>query len=303
MKIKKIVAPLLSILLFAACCTGLYFFCETQTRGFRPYLILSNLPNDPRWEVPPLSKEEQEQVNQKLNQSFTFLGSGGWCYAFLGEDQTTVLKFYRHTHLELGTLLREFSLKKLLFISPPWPQGTPYFQEFNFSSCVLLYKAARERTGLRYVHLNKTQGLHGPVTLIDNIGIRHQIDLDQTEFVVQTKADLIIPHLEALMQKRQIETAKICIKEILTCLFELYKKGIRDADFSFRNNFGYIEEKAITLDLSSFVSDPSLKEMNDYTQEIRNKTKRLEHYLKKYHPALYPYYQECINQLSSKEPL
>ncbi|MES2122617.1 MAG: hypothetical protein V4492_07570, partial [Chlamydiota bacterium] len=112
----------------AAALVGIKFFCDFQTKGFRPYLILSNLPNDPRWEVPALSEDEQK----------------------------TVLKFYKHSHLLPSTIRREFSYEKLLLRAAPWPENAPYFQEFNFKSCVLMYQEAKERTGLLYVHLNKT---------------------------------------------------------------------------------------------------------------------------------------------------
>lgn len=299
MRVKKIIKPLLLIFLFIASSLGLYLFCEAKTHGFRLYQILSNLPNDPRWEVPPLSELAQAEINKKLDQPFTFLGSGGWCYAFLGQDEHTVLKFYKHTHLELKACIKEFSWKKFLLKSPRLPEGSSYFQELNFNSCILLYKQAKERTGLLYVHLNKTQGLHNPVTLIDPIGVKHTLDLDRTEFVLQTKAELILPHLNTLMEKGEVDSAKTCIKEIITCLAEFHQKGIRDLDRSFRNNFGYIEEKAVALDLSSFVLDPS----SHASQDIRDKTHRLERYLRKYHPVLHLYYQDCINQLDPKEPL
>src|SRR5690242_7329585 len=89
----------IQLLVAAAICSWLYFFCYSQTRGFRLYSILSDLPNDPRWEVPPLSDRDQKKIDALLNQEFTFLGSGGWSFAFLGEDQKTVLKFFNHTHL------------------------------------------------------------------------------------------------------------------------------------------------------------------------------------------------------------
>lgn len=303
MKTKNLVKKCLPVLLFVVVAIGLYFFCNIQTHGFRPYLILSNLPNDPRWEVAPLSAAEQEQINQKLNQSFTFLGSGGWCFAFLGEDQTTVLKFYRHSHLALNFPFKDVSLEKLRFMSAPWPVGASYAQELNFVSCSLLYKEVKERTGLLYVHLNKTEGLHPPVTLFDAIGVKHTIDLDSTEFIVQDKVDLILPHFDLLMKKGEVDKAKRCVKDTITCFLELYEKGIWDTDTSLKKNYGFIGDKAVALDLSSFIFDPSLKNARDYTQKIRRKTRRLERYLKKHHPILYLHYQECIDQLPTKETL
>ena len=187
---SPILKRLLKIILVGAALFGLHLFCEIKTEGFRFYQLLSDLPNDPRWEVPPLSKEEQDAISTRLNQTFTYLGHGGWCYAFLGEDKKTVLKFYKHSHLSPKEMLRHFHFENLFLKAPSWTGETVFFQEFNFKSCMLLYTQAKERTGILYVHLNKTEHKHPTVTLIDPIGVRHILDLDQTEFIVQEKAEL-----------------------------------------------------------------------------------------------------------------
>jgi hypothetical protein len=288
------------VLVLAALSTGLYVFCLKQTHGFRSYLILSNLPNEERWEVPPLSMEEQKNIDNLLDQSFTFLGSGGWCFAFLGQDQKTVLKFYKHSHLLLPSILKKFSFKKLLLQSDPWPQNAPYFQEFNFKSCTLLYTQAKERSGILYVHLNKTDGKHKPVTLIDNIGISHIIDLDKTEFVVQKRADLLFHHLQNLSKQKKLDEAKQCIDDFLSCLLTLCKKGIRDYDHSLRNNFGFTDEGAIALDLSSFGPDETIKNPGNYKKEILNKIQRLSRFLRKYHPDLYVHSEQRLSEIMEK---
>jgi len=293
MLLKKLFLFSFCILVFA----GLHLFCQKQTQGFRPYLILSNLPNDPRWEVPSLSLEEQKRIDQLLDQPFTFLGSGGWCFAFLGQDQKTVLKFYRHSHFLPSSIFKDFACKKLLLQSDPWPQDRPYFQAFNFNSCTLLYSEAKERTGILYVHLNKTQGKHKPVTLIDNIGIAHVIDLDKTEFIVQKKANLLFPHLQELSEQKKMDEAKQCIDDFLGCLLTLCQRGIRDNDRSLRYNFGFTEDGAVTLDLSSFEFDETLKSPGQYRKEIMNKTQRLSRFLRKYHPELYVHSEKKLSEI------
>jgi len=300
MELKKIFLALAKLCSGIAIFSGLYFFCKNQTKGFRPYLILSNLPNDPRWEVSPLSQEEQKRIDLLLNQPFRFLGVGGWCTAFLGEDRQTVLKFYRHDHLLLSAILRKFSFKKLLLKCDPMPQGAPYFQEFNFKSCIFLYKEAKERTGLLYVHLNKTQGLHQPVTLIDNIGIKHTIDLDRTEFVVQKRAGLLIPHIHHLAKEKKSDEAKRCIDDMIECLLTLYKCGARDYDHSLRNNFGYTVDGAIALDLSSFGPDESLKKTGEYRKQLVIKTRGFSRFLEKNHEDLHVYFEDRLSQIVEK---
>jgi hypothetical protein len=298
MELKK---RLLQILAAAAIFTGLYFTCLRATQGFRPYLILSNLPNDPRWEAPPISLEEQKEVQILLDQPFTFLGSGGWCFAFLGQDQKTVLKFYRHDHLRPSFILKNFSLGNLLLKSPPWPQNTPYFQEFIFNSCMLTYSQAKERTGLLHVHLNKTEGLYPTVTLIDAIGVRHTIDLDKTEFVLQKKADLLYPHIDHLVHAQKTEDAKRCIDDLFACLLTFYKSGAKDHDRSLQHNFGFVDGRAIALDLSSFGSDEAIAQPENYKKEIALKTWRFRRWLKKRHHDLYLYYEDQLSELMKKD--
>lgn len=294
---KKIVYLCLKALLCVSLFIALHFFCLNQTKGFRYYYLLSNLPNDERWEFPPLSVDEKKNVDALLAQEFTFLGSGGWCFAFLGADGTTVLKFYKHTHLRLDKVMKRFSFKKLISKSDPLPKDAYYFQEFNFKSCALLYQHAKELTGILYAHLNKTENLLPQVVLIDNIGVRHTIDLDKTEFILQQKADLLIPHLQKQMASHNVEGAKNSIDALLNCIVKLYDKGIRDHDSSIRNNYGFTEEGAIALDISSFGPDDSLKDPAVQKVELRRKTHRLERWLKKYHLELYHYYEQRINQI------
>lgn len=296
-RFKRIIKNFFCLFTLVTLSTILYFFCQKQTQGFRPYLILSNLPNDPRWEVPSLPPEEQKAIDALLDQPFTFLGSGGWCFAFLGQDQKTVLKFYRHSHLLPSSIFKEFSFKNLFLQSDPLPQHLPYFQEFNFKSCILLYNQVKEKTGILYVHLNKTKGKHKPVVLVDNIGISHLIDLDKTEFVVQKKADLLIPHIHNLSTQNKTEEAKDCIDDFLNCILTLCQKGIRDYDRSLRNNFGFTEDGAVTLDLSSFGFDESIKNPGNYKKEIVNKIQRFSRYLRKYQPDLYIHCEKRLTEI------
>src|SRR5579872_3145415 len=103
------------IILFVACFVGLSFFCESQTKGFRLQEILSDIPNNPAWDVDPLSIDEQREVVDNLSQKFRYLGSGNQSHAFLGEDGKTVLKFFRHNDLSLMKILNKFSPEKWLW--------------------------------------------------------------------------------------------------------------------------------------------------------------------------------------------
>ena len=184
--------------------------------------------------------------------------------------------------------------------SDPWPDDTSYFQEFNFKSCLLLYTKAKERTGILYLHLNKTKVKHKPVILIDNVGVRHVIDLDKTEFVVQKKANLLFPHIEHLSKEKNLEEAKHCVDDFFNCLLTLCKHGILDNDRSLKNNFGFTEDGAVTLDLSSFSYNEEIKNPGQYKKEILNKSQRFSRFLRKHHPDLYVYSEERLSEIMEK---
>ncbi len=287
----------LHLFLAIGCAIGLYFFAESQTKGFRYYHLISNLPNEARWEVPRLSDDEMARINDLLEQPFTFLGSGGWCHAFLGQDQKTVIKFFRHSHLYPQSILRDFSFKKLLLKSPPDNHLPYYFHPFNFTSCTLMYTKLKEQSGIQYIHINKTEGVHPTATLYDNIGIRYTIDLNQTEFIVQERAELIFPHIQKLVNKKDIAGAKKAINDMLECILTIYKHGIRDADRALRNNFGYVGDRPVTIDLSSWVPDETMKVPGNYKKEIVIKTRTLSHWLNKYHPELYNHLENRLSEI------
>ena len=287
----------LKLSLFFSIAIGLYFFTERQTQGFRYYHLISNLPNETRWEVPPLHDQELAQINHLLDQPFTFLGSGGWCYAFLGADQKTVIKFFKHSHLTPINILRDFSFKKLLLQSPPDNYLPYYFHPFNFTSCMLMYSKLKEQSGIQYLHLNKTKGVHPIATLYDKIGVRYTIDLNETEFLIQDRAELIFTHIHRLVKKKNIPAAKQAIDDMLSCILSIYKEGIRDADHALRNNFGYVHGRPVTIDLSSWVPDETMKVPGNYKKELVVKTRRLSRWLNKYHPELYFYLENRLSEI------
>ncbi len=290
----------LQLFLLIGCAIGLYFFAESQTKGFRYYHLISNLPNEPLWEVPPLSDDEMANINHLLEQPFTLIGSGGWCHAFLGQDQKTVIKFFKHSHLYPQNILNDFSLKKLLLRSPPDNYLPYYFHPFNFTSCVLMYTKFKKQSGIQYIHINKTEGIHPIATLYDNIGIRYTIDLNKTEFIVQHRAELIFSHIQKLVKQKNIAGAKEAINSMLECILTIYKHGIRDTDQALRGNFGYVGDHPVTIDLSSWVPDETMKMPGNYKKEIVVKTRRLSRWLNKYHPELYNHLEDRLSEIIEK---
>jgi hypothetical protein len=288
-------------LLGALALVGVYFFCEWQTQGFRYHHLLSDFSEDPRWKV-FVTPEELERASILLDQPFTYLGKGGFCRAFLGQDGQTVLKFYHHDRFRLSDAFQPFSWHKLLLKTPLQLILASEYHAFAFKSCRLLYERVRGRTGLLFIHLNKTCDLKKQVALIDPSGVIHTIDPNQTEFVLQQRGELLLDYIARVMKKRDADAAKRAIDSYLACLVQLSQCGVQDLDHSFRGNFGILEDgTVITIDISSYVDNARIATPACYKREIVLKSHRLAKWLKKHYPDIYAYYDEKITQLMDED--
>lgn len=287
-------------LVFRLCCLlvvgGLCFYCERQTQGFRFYRLLSSIPDDPQWETERLGAEHR----LLLDQTFTFIGKGGFCCAFLGEDQKTVLKFYLHTHLKPLPILQDFSWQKLYLKSAPCPP-IPYLT-IALKSSKLLFDHAKDRTGLIHLQLNKSDREFSSVTLIDPLGIRHTIDLNETEFILQQRAEPLVHYLARAIKEKNMDAAKAAIDNYLDCLLHLCKRGLKDLDNGFRNNYGILSDgNVISMDISSFAEDASLMRPSVFKKEIILKSHNLGRWLKHRHSGLLAHFDQRLIQLIENE--
>ena len=288
----------ISLLLF----WGIGKFCDLQTGGFRTYEIESSMPNSALWEIEPLNSSLEKSIEKILDQPFFFLDGGGQSYAFLSSDGKTVLKFFRHDH--------PLSPKRVLeYVRLPFGWDSFRLKLLNYKSrkeispllksAKLAYDELKEETGLLYIHLNKTKDKFKKVVVVDKIGVRHNIDLDATEFVLQKKVNLLFPSILALMHEQKVEEAKVLIDSLIRCLERSCQKGIGNTDGALKRNFGCLEGHTLGLDFGSLVRDPSLTDPAKAQVEIIKKTARLARWLKKYYPSLYSFYESRIAEKPS----
>lgn len=265
-------------------CTGgflLYLLCLSQTDGFSLRKIHSNLPYHPEWETPSAS------IDHLLDQPFYYLSHGAQVYAFVSKDGQAVLKFYRHNRAT-------HPLKALHFLLPPFVKNrmnqTIIKREAKRIKDFTSYKLAAEKlsheTGLLYAHLNKSQNLKKKLTLFDKIGVRHIIDLDQFEFLLQKKADLLYPTLDKWIAQGSYEKAEKSLLALLSLLRHRCDKGIFDKDPDLRTNFGFVDEIPIQLDIGRFKEDAMEKDPEIQKAELIRITDQLCDWLDEKSPQL-----------------
>ncbi len=167
-------------------------------------------------------------------------------------------------------------------------------QNTVFSAFKLAFEGLKEETGLLYVHLNPTTTLCRQLTLQDPEGNEHRLDLDPLSFVIQKKALLVSYTIDTLMEKGEVESAKEAIDRMLVLAMHFYEKGYRNRDPNLRNNFGFIGEEPILIDMGRMVLCEEMKELQNSSKELLRVAPRFRKYLAAKHPTLLPYFDERI---------
>jgi hypothetical protein len=152
----------------------------------------------------------------------------------------------------------------------------------------MAFDRLQEETGLLYVHLNESACLRQTACIVDKLGIRHTIDLDRIAFVLQRKADLVYPRLQALLAAGDQQGAERALKSVVSVIVARCKKGIYDEDPRIHRNFGFIGDQAVIIDVGRFREDPARATPAVYKEDAERITCRLRAWLTDEHPSLVP---------------
>lgn len=241
------------------------------------------------WELPPLPKAEQEEVEKILSQKFTYLARGSQAFAFISEDGKYILKLFKQHKWHPKNL---FGYVPLSF--------NPYYKDYLnrqkkqqavLSSCKTALLHVKEDTGVLYGHLNPTPLNVPPMTLIDKRGNAWTLDLGKSCFLLQKKADLFYPHIQELMAKGDIESAKYAITSTFKLLDRFIDMGVFENNAILRKNFGFIDGEAMQFDIGKFKFDAERKPDK---REIRVITERFYCWVEKNYPQLISHFDEKL---------
>ena len=236
---------------------GSYQLFQNKSLGFGSSRITSDFSYHPEWAID--EPQDLKPLRSILDQKFKFLAVGSQSYAFVSEDGKYVVKFFIMKHLI--PRLTDF-----------WhPEKVEYRKQNLFSifrAHKLAYSELKQDTGLIYIHLNKSNHLKTRLKVVDRLGRTHHIDLDQTEFVVQEKAELIFTHLKKLLDQGDKAKVQKCIQATLDLVKHRMDKGISDHDKAVKHNYGFIGDRAIHLDIGRIEKISKPKEYNRITERI-----------------------------------
>ncbi len=240
----------------------IFYFCLKSTS--LTSTIDSKLSPQPEWMLPAPASHEENRIRTILSQKLTFLGEGQQAIAFESEDEKYVVKFFK---------MRRFEPSWVDYLCPHVVRRRIRNLNWIFNGYKNAYLDLRKETGLVWIHLAKTDYLHQPITVIDQKGIEHQIDADATEFVIQEKAELIFDRLSRLYREGKIAEMESAIDRYYAFIQARMDKGYVDRDKGVTNNYGFIGDRPIQLDIGRLykgVREGQLERIQRRVEKWRN---------------------------------
>jgi hypothetical protein len=300
--LQKIYKPLLWIGVIFIALYGLGRLYYYTTGGFSLGNITYELPYDSRWEISPLASVKMNELQEVLDQNFYYLGKGCQSYVFESGDGKYVLKFIKYQRFRPRPWL-----DYLTFI----PVMNRHFQDKTqakqeklknvFISWKIAYEILQKETGVLYVHLNKSKSLNKTLIIFDKMGLKHPLDIDNYEFLIQRKADMLCPTLNKWMAEGDIKSSQELITQLLSRIISEYERGYADNDHALMQNTGVLDHQPVHVDVGQFVKNNRVLNVTVRNQELFNKTWKFRKWLEKHHPVLAEYSVQWLKDFMGKE--
>lgn len=289
----------IAAIFLAAALFGLVRLYYYLTDDFRlGNITYSNIPYQSAWSTQPPSPDDLAHISQILNQKFYYIDKGAQSYAFSSQDQQYVLKFFKFKHLKPHWLVE---------LLPPISPFN-HIKEQNrirkqrkltgvFEGYETAYHYDKEGAQLIFLHLTPTDYLKLHTTLFDKIGRAHQIDLDQTIFLLQKKGEPLRDRLKQLLDQGQIDQAKNDLLLIFGMYMNEYQLGIYDRDHGVLQNTGFVGTQPFHLDVGKISKDDRIRHVDYYKRDLELVFWKIDFWIK----MNYPQYQATFKTYLAEE--
>jgi hypothetical protein len=268
------------------------------TGGFTLGNITYELPYDSRWDTRRLTNDELNNLDSILSQKFRYIGKGCQSYVFASDDDRYVIKFFKYQRFRPQGWLSYFTflpgmdnyLKNKIEKKRRRLEGV-------FTSWKIAFEDLQPETAVIYVHLNKSKGLNKTIEIYDKVGLKHLLNMDDYEFMIQKKAALLCPTIQELMTKGNVAETKSLLDELLSLVINEYERGLADNDHALMQNTGVIDFKPIHIDAGQFIKSSKVKNPKVSSQELFNKTWKFRKWLQKTYPELEAYLVSRLKEI------
>lgn len=255
--------------------------CHQLTDGFSVNRVHLNFAPQKEFYPEPPSAE----IVDALKQPYAYLGSGSQSFAFKSDDGRYVLKFFK-----LGTSIwKRFNL-------PRFERRKHSFVR-AFESCLIYQNRLKQESGLLYCHLNPSDYDLPTTTLVDRNRCLLPLQLSQVPFVLQKHIE---PTSARLTRLKGLADAKVTIDQLFDFLITRYEMGLSDKDPNLAENFGFIDDQVVSLDVGGLIPDRENLKEYFFTHELLKAKWKLNRWLKVNDPDLIPYVDEKVADIISK---
>jgi hypothetical protein len=290
---KTIFQKVFSILFITLLIIGAFSIKRYRLGGFKMSKIMT-CPNS----FGSLNHSNNANLNELFSNSFSYLGRGTQFYAFASFDQRYVIKILRSDRLTINLIKRLF---KSSTISLNLKNKKRKKRVLN--ACNDAFRKLKKQTGLVYLHLEATTNLD-TIKIIDNLGIKREINLNNIAFVIQKKAKLIKQAFQYAKKNNDLTLAKAQVNSFLNLIKIRAKNGIANADPNVFKNFGFIENQAVEIDFGDFYKNSNLlNNKSEYINEINKYVLILREWLQVFWPDLILTFDKQLSSILKNEEI
>jgi hypothetical protein len=207
---------------------------------FSPDRSVVSFRKHPEWDILPLSSIERQKLVNVLSQPFHYLADGSQSFVFASEDGKYVIKFFRIKRL-VPKLIHSFRPKKIA--------NRQRNLHLLFNAYKLAYERFRQEAGLLFIHLNPSNHLKITLHVQDRKKKEHAINLDEVQFVVQEKAEILHHRLGRLKAEKKFEELQKATSAFLSLVKYRIDAGITDLDKTITINYGFVGDRPVQIDV------------------------------------------------------
>lgn len=270
----------------------LYFHPQFEPEDFRHEFVFRSIASDT-----PVDEELKNKALQILNQPFSYVGHGHQMTAFESADGRYVLKLFNpRPALNEETFHSIAGMKHLCSLK--WISHAYLKREELITKLADSYKIAfdelKEETGLVYIHLDNSTCLSKAIRLSTKKGARSWIELDRVPFILQERAEIAADRLGALIQGNEIDKAKKALSDLYVFFEARARKGITDRQQTLYNNYGFIGDRVVQIDVGRIRKDENIQKMPG--EEIKRVFGHINKFLSGRYPQLSPFLLETAQE-------
>lgn len=232
-----------------------------------------------------------------FSQPFIYLTSGSQSYVFISQDQKYVIKFLKKKHMNPKKWLKYIDLPVLSNYRYKKVDKREENLKRTFDVIKTAFDEFKEDVGLVYIHLNPSHDLkiHLPLLYKDK---ELRANLDELPFLVQEKAELLYPRLTCMMENNNTAGTVNAIRSLFNLIQNRGERGFVDLDGCFSNNYGFIGDRAVQIDIGCLV--PTCNQ-SSAIQEIRQIGESLKKQIASQYPQLLPDLENLISEFSFED--